>query len=353
MSVLYHHYVDGTDTTLIAEAPRAKSVTKAASRIFAAYGETVKYCAIGNARDWTTASDAGFLGVQLEQDTGDACTAVGTYQNKLVVFFPSSVQTWIVAPDPSANAIDQRLYGLGSLAPLSQAGFASDLAFLTPFGFRSMTPRALSDAIDDLDIGVPVDKLVLPDMKITEDLGVAALDPMGVWIHAFGQYWCVFDQGATSKVWVYSFSKTSKISCWSEYELPIRVTGICELNGKVYLRDADTLYEADPATYTDNGAPIPVEVQMAFQNAKTPGVDKQFYGADAVFEGAPDLSFKYDPRDLGKESIVQTISGDTAPGQVIPVEIVATSIAPVIRHQADEAFEFTQLTLYYQPLTVT
>lgn len=353
MAVIFHHYVDTGPSTLIDDAPRAKSVTKAASRIFAAFGETVKFSAIGDARDWTTADDSGFLGVQLQQDTGDACTAVGAFQNKLVVFFPSSVQTWVVAPDPSANAIDQRMYGIGSLAPLTQAGFASDLAFLSPFGFRSMTPRPQSDSIDDLDIGVPVDALVKPDMKATEALGASALDPIGLWIHDFGQFWCIFDMGTFSKIWCYSFSKTSKISCWSEYELPVRVEGACELNGKVYLRDADTLYEADPDTFTDNGTPIAVEVQMAFQNAKTPGVEKQFYGADAVFDGSPDLSFKFDPRDLDKESIPQTITGDTAPGQVIPVEIVATTLAPVIRHQADEAFEFTQLTLYYNPLLVT
>ncbi len=352
MSVIFHHYVDGGNT-LIAAAPNSKSVTKAASRIFAAHGETVNYCAIGAARDWTTASDAGFLPVQLEQDTGDNCTAVGTYQNKLAVFFPSSVQTWTVAPDPSTNAIDQRMYGIGTLAPLSQGSFANDLAFLSPFGFRSMTVRAQTDQVDDLDIGVQIDTLVKPDMKATETLGLGARDMEGLWIHELGQYWCVFDQGTTSKVWAYSFSKTGKLACWSEYTLPIRIEGVCALNGKVYVRDAGTLYEFDPETYTDNGTPIAVEVQMAFQNAKTPGVEKQFYGADAVFTGSANLSFKYDPRDLGKESIPQLIHDDTAPADVIPVEIVATSVAPVVRHQADEAFDFTQLTLYFNPLTVT
>ena len=353
MSVIFHHYVDGAPSTLIEDAPYAKSVTKAASRIFAAYGETVKYCKAGDARDWTTTSDAGFLPVQLQQDTGDACVAVGTYQNKLAVLFPSSVQTWVVAVDPSTNAIDQRLYGVGSLAPLTLGNFANDLAFLSPFGFRSMTVRSQTDQVDDLDIGVQVDGLVKETAKATELLGVNALDPVGLWIHEIGQYWCVFDEGSTSKIWACSYSKTSKIACWSEYELPIRIQAIASLNGKVYLRDENTLYEWDASTYTDNGTSIPVEVQMAFQNAKTPGVDKQIYGADAVLEGTAQLSFKYDPRDLGKESIPQSITGDSSPGQFIPVEIVATSIAPVIRHEADEKFEFTQLSIFWNSLAVT
>lgn len=351
MSAIRHHYLDGNAAgTYVAAAPQAKSVTKAASRVFAAYGQTVKYCAAGNARDWTTASDAGFLPVQLQQDSGDLCTAVGTFQNKLVAFFPSSTQTWTVAVDPSANAIDQRLYGIGTLAPFTLASFANDLAFLSPFGFRSMIVRAQTDRVDDNDIGVAIDKLVRPDMATIDRLGAAGLDPISVWIHELGQFWCIFDQGTSSKAWVYSYSKTSKIACWSEYTFPIRVQAVCALNGRVYLRDSDSLYELDADTYTDAGKTIPVEVQMAFQDSKLPGVLKQFYGADMVVQGSPEFSCLYDPRDLDKSSVVQVLTGDTRPGDMVPVEVCATSIAPVFRHAADEPFELSALSIYYNSL---
>lgn len=350
MTFIRHHYVDVSFSTIVTDAPQGKSITKAASRIFVAYGETVKYCAAGNARDWTTASDAGFLPVQLQQDEGDTCIAVGTFQKKLCVFFPTSLQTWNVAVDPSANQLDQRLYGVGTLAPLSQASFGNDLAFLSPFGFRSVAVRLQTDQIDDNDLGVPVDVLVKPDVLTTENLGANAYDPLGVWIHELGQYWTVFDLGTSSKAWVFSYSKLSKLGCWSEYTFPIRVTGVCGLNGKVYLRSDTTLYEFDEDQYTDDGTPIDVEVQMAFQDAKLPGVSKQFTGADMVVTGAAEFSVLYDPRDLAKESIAQTLSGDTRPGDMVPVEVVATSIAPVFRHSADEAFEVAALSLYYASL---
>jgi len=353
MAVIFHHYVDGAPSTLVTDAPKAKSITKAASRIFAAFGQTVKYCAAGNARDWTTASNAGFLPVQLQQDTGDACVAVGTYLNRLAVLFPTSLQTWVVAVDPSTNSIDQRLYGVGTLAPLSLGNFAQDVAFLSPFGFRSMTVQAVTNRVDDTDVGVQIDELVQADAKATEALGSTALDVVGLWIHELGQYWCIFDQGTTSKVWAYSYSRSSKLACWSEYTFPIRITGVAVLSGKVYLRDVDTLYIFDADSYTDNGAPIAVEVQMAFQNAKTPGVEKQFYGADFVFKGSGQFSVKYDPRDQTKETIPQLINGNTAPGNFVPVEVISTSIAPVFRHQADEAFELTQLSIYFNQLGVT
>jgi hypothetical protein len=236
------------------------------------------------------------------------------------------------------------------LAPLSQASFGNDLAFLSPFGFRSVAVRSQTDQVDDNDLGVPIDVLVKPDTLTVENLGVNAYDMLGVWIHELGQYWCIFDLGTSSKAWVFSYSKSSKLGCWSEYTFPIRVTGVCGLNGKVYLRTDTTLYEFDEDQYTDDGTEIDVEVQMAFQDAKLPGVSKQFTGCDMVVTGSAEFSVLYDPRDLGKESISQALSGDTRPGDVVPVEIIATSVAPVFRHSANEAFEVAALSMYYQQL---
>jgi hypothetical protein len=329
--------------------PTSISVTKAASRVFAASGEVVRFCAVGNPRDWTTASDAGFLSVSLQQDTKSACTAVGTFQDALVVFFSESSQIWNVAVDPTANAISKRIYGVGTQAPLSLASFSTDLVFLSPFGFRSMAVQAISYRIDDNDVGVPIDTMVVPDIATAQAQPVPR-QPYGIWIHQIGQYWCVFDQGATSKAWVYTFSKSSKIACWSEYTFPFLIEGITTLNGVVYLRTDENLYSLDAKLFTDSGELINVEVQMAFQDAKTPGVAKQVYGADYVMQGSADVSFKYDPRDQLKETVAQTMTDDTRPGDVIPVEVVAPAIAPVFRHARDETFELDAMTVYFFPL---
>lgn len=346
-----HHYVDTNPTTPITDpnCPQSISVTKAASRVFAISGEDVRYCAAGDARDWTTASDAGFLPAALQQDTKSGTTAVGTFQDSLVVFFSEGAQIWNVAVDPSANALSKRIYGVGTESPLSLASFASDLVFLSPFGFRSMTVQATVDRIDDTDVGVPVDSLVLPDL----DAVAAQPNPeltFGLWVHQLGQYWAVMDVGAISKAWVYTYSKSSKIACWSEYTFPFLIKAITTLNGRVYLRSEDRLYSLDATRFTDDGTLIDVEVQMAFQDAKSPGVSKQFYGADLVLQGSPDVSFLYDPRDLGKETVPQTITDDTRPGDLVPVEIVAPAIAPIYRHSKDEAFELDALSLYYNLL---
>ncbi|MBB1601898.1 hypothetical protein [Variovorax sp. UMC13] len=346
--VTWHHYVDANPTTPITDAncPQSNSVTKAASRVFAIGCENVRYCKAGDPRDWTTASDAGFLPAGLQSDTKSACTAVGTFQESLVVFFSEQAQIWNVAVDPAANVLSKRISGVGTQAPLSLAPFSNDLMFLSPYGLRTMTVQAQTNRIDDNDVGVPIDKLVVPDVAAVN----AAADPydsFGVWIHQLGQYWLVMDMGDHSKVWAYTYSKSSKIACWSEYTFPVRISALATLDGRVYVRSTDTLYEVSALQYTDGNQLVPVEIQMAFQDAKTPGINKQVWGADLVAVGSMDFSMKYDPRDLAKESVPQTITGDTRPGDMQPIEVMAPAFAPVFRHSRDEAFELDALSIYY------
>jgi hypothetical protein len=345
-----HQYLDGV-TGIIPDVncPHSGSIAVAASRIYAIDGEVVRYSAATNATDWTTANDAGFLPVSLQQNTTEPCTAVGTYEDALAVYFPDSVQLWDVAVDPTANQIRKRLSGVGTQSPLSLATFASDQMFLSPVGFRSMRTQYQTDRIDDTDTGVPVDPLVVADLDSREDLS----DIFGQWFPQLGQYWCVFPINDTSsKVWVYTYSKSSKIACWSEYTFPVAIRGLAALRDKVYARDDTLLYRLSPAAFTDNGTSVAVEMQLAFQDAKQPGVAKQFYGADFVCSGSPSVSFKYDPRDLDKESVPMTIPSDTRPGDVMPVEIVAPAVAPVFRHELDEEFELDAITLYYNGLGI-
>jgi len=352
-----HHYVDGAGSTIIADSncPHGASVTKAAGRIYGIGSSVVRYCAAGAARDWTTASDAGFLPVSLQQDTTADPTAVGTFEDTLVVFFSDGSQVWDVATDPTANAIRRRMYGVGTEHAQSLASFYRDLTFASAFGVRSMSVQEVVNRFDETDVGVPVDVLVR-EAQATHDAATADVNGQPViaaWIPQFGQYWVVYSDGSGgSRVFAYSFSRSSKLAAWSEYTFPIAIKAIATLAGRVYVRDETSLYELDSAVYTDNGALIDVDVQMAYQDAKMPGVEKMFYGADYVFSGTATVSYLYDPRDQGKETIAQQVTGDSRPGTLVPVEVTCAAIAPRFRHSADEAFTLDMASLYFHSLTV-
>lgn len=344
-----HHYCD-VPATLVTDSncPHEASVTVAASRVFGTGGQVVRYTAAGDARDWTTASDAGFLSTSLQQDTKEPCSAVGTFDDALVVLFPEGIQVWDVATDPTANNLRRRTFGLGTKHPLSLSAFYRDLSFASPYGVRSLSVQVNVDRPDENDIGVAVDALTVPAQETHEANSTEYVK--GVWVQQLGQYWLMYDAGGYTRVFAYAFSRSSKLAAWSEYTFPVLLTAVTTVAGKVYARTDTTLYEVTDDQYTDDGTSIAVEAQMSFQDAKTPGVLKQFYGADFVIEGSAEVSYKYDTRDLAKETIAETLSGDTRPGDMTPMEVCSTSIAPVFRHEADEAFELSAVTLYYNNL---
>jgi hypothetical protein len=347
--VVRHHYIDGTLPTLVSDVncSHGASAVVAAEHVFTTGGEVVRYSAAGNARDWTTADDAGFLPVALRHDQRSVCTAVGNFRNDLAVFFAEGAQLWNVEVDPSANEFLQLLAGVGTDEPHSMDAFYQDLAFLSPYGIRSIAVQQSVERIDENDVGVPIDSLVVP--SIDAHAGGARI--MGAWLQQLGQYWVMFDAGGFTRVYAYSFSRSSKLACWSVYDFPVLLTGIATSGGKVYARTASSLYELSETQYTDAGTTIDVDVQMAYQDAKLPGVEKQFYGADYVFTGTAQVSYLYDPRDQTKETNAYPVTGDSRSTTLVPVEVTAAAIAPRFRHAADEAFGLDMATLYYHPLS--
>lgn len=345
-----HHYLDGSATLITdANCSHGASVTKTASRIFSIGDQVVRFCAAGAARDWTTASNAGFLAASLQQDTKGSPTAVGTFEDTLVVFFADGSQVWDVAVDPAATQIRRRLHGIGTEHPLSLASFYRDLVFASPFGIRSMSVQEVVNRFDETDVGVPIDTLSNPVQDAHEATSTQRVRSQ--WIPQLGQYWVAYDAGGHSVVFAYSFSRSSKLACWSQYTFPILITGIATLAGKVYVRTAAALYEVAADQFTDDGEPIAVDVQMAYQDAKSPGVEKMFYGADYVFSGTATISYLYDPRDQGKETVPQTVTGDSRAGTLVPVEVSCAAIAPRFQHSTNEAFSIDLASLYFHPLT--
>ncbi|HCP79684.1 MAG TPA: hypothetical protein DIU11_18710, partial [Pusillimonas sp.] len=115
--VVRHHYTDNV-TTLITDGncPHSKAVIKAstANKIFAANGETVRYCATDKPRDWTTANDAGFLPTGLRFQGARDAKALGIYKNNLVVLTQDGGQTWSVDPDPTRMALTDTVDNVGT-----------------------------------------------------------------------------------------------------------------------------------------------------------------------------------------------------------------------------------------------
>lgn len=337
-----HHYLDGSANTYIADVncPNTAAVSKGANKIFAIStgGDTVKFSATGAPKDWTTASDAGFLPVGQHQDGAGEAQALGQFQKQLVVYFSDNSQLWTIDEDPDLMEIDQKIFGVGTLYPRSPASFATDNFFLADIGYRSITLNAQTDNKQDNDVGSPIDDLVTPTLPVDSSISVYA--------SGLGQFWGWI--GSTA--WVYSFSKSAKIAAWSKYTFPFAPDDVTQLNNTLYLRYGNLVYMLDKAVFTDSGQAIEVEIEMPYLDAKKAGINKMFYGVDAVIEGTVQLSLRYDARDEGLITSEIEITSDSRPGELTPVEVCAVSIAPRITHSANEAFQLDLLEFYFHEL---
>lgn len=335
-----HHYLDGSSPTHIADTncPNTAAVTKKASKIFAVKDDVVRFSKTNNPRDWTEASNAGFLGVGVQQSGVTYPTALGEYAGNLVVFFPDSAQVWSVDPDPSLMKFIQGV-DVGCPYPYGAANMAGDVFFCSYDGVRSITTQSTTGNLIDVDVGSPIDKAISP--YLTPSANVKAF-----YFRGGGQFWIMIG----AQAYVYSFSRTAKISAWSRYEFSYEITAVTELNGELYFRAGDSVYRFDKEATTDAGVIFPVTVEFPYLDFQSPGVLKMIRGMDAVMVGECDIAHRFDARQPDFITPETTLSGDTRPGELTPVEIMSVGIAPVITSATDADFELHALTYNFDKM---
>jgi hypothetical protein len=338
----WHHYLDGTVPPRITDVncPQSKIVKKINQKIYAKKGGDVAYCKTSAPRDWTTALDAGVLSTSLHASGSDDLTALGAYQGDLSVSYADGTQLWHVDPDPTLNALKSTSDNVGTRFPHASATLGSDQIFLAAVGWRSVSLTALTNNLQENDVGSPVDKL-RPEIHDNDN-------PLSIYYPGLGQMWTING----TRAYVYSFGRSTKLSAWSVFDFPITISAAAVLSNQLYVRAGDNVYRIDQTRFNDDGIVPEVSIEMYFQDCKSSGINKQFIGFDTVVSGTPDIAFRFKSDEGAFITEFASLGGDTRPNDLFPMEITATSVAPVWRHQADEAFELTQLQLYYQLLSV-
>lgn len=326
-----------------ANCPHSKQVAKQASKIYAVGVDltTVRYCKTGDPRDWTAASDAGFIPAGLNARGSDQVTAINLYSNKsLAIFFSDNAQLWAVDPNPANISINSNIEGVGTLYHRAAGPVSQDLYFLAQNGYRSMSFTTLTNNLQDSDVGSPIDKIIKAQI-------LAADDPAAIYYPKLGQFWSI--NGAV--VWAFTFSRTAKISAWSKFTFPFTIDDACVLNQELYVRTGNDVYRVSDTTYKDGVSSIPlVDVQMFYQDGKKPGVLKQFTGMDVMGEGMWTISHLFAADNQTLESQAYEYPAITEPNALYPVELLSTRIGPHLIHQKDEAAELSSLMLYYESL---
>lgn len=340
-----HHYLSGspdaTNNFIITDVncPHSESFLVTASKIWAPDYDVVRFSATDDPTDWTTSSDAGFLPTGTRSPGSEEVVGLGDFQSQLVVFHIDNIQLWNVDPDPQQHAIDRIIGNVGSKFPRTIIPVAGDLYFLTDVGVRSIAYQKYTENVEDVDIGVPIDDLVRPEIA-----ALAASDPVAVFYPGGGQYWIIIDD----YVYVYSFSRTSKVAAWTRYTLPVTPEYFASIGNNLYFRSGDEIYKIDPSATDDDGTPFDGLIDMAFQSFQAPGVNKKVLAFDVVVEGTVTVSHRFNPNNPTVFTAEIDVSGDTRPLGMYPVGVITTDIAPRIAFSSDTFQRLNAVSYLYE-----
>lgn len=168
------------------KCPHSKVVAIAASKVFAGDTDVVRFCATLNARDWSSADDAGFLPTGLQQKSQVGVDAMNVYRANLAIWSASNFQVWQVDPDPAAMALLDAMEGIGSVHQQAVQPVSDDLFFLSTLGVRTVAIAQGTNNLASGDAGVPIDTLVQAEVNAGD------VEPIATYYPGAGQYWLAF-----------------------------------------------------------------------------------------------------------------------------------------------------------------
>lgn len=166
--------------------PRSKVWAIAASKIFGADRDIVRFSATNNPLDWSSADDAGYLPTGIQQTNANNAAVMNIYRSNLVVFNAGTFQMWQVDPDPAGMALLDQMDGIGSTHQHATTSVADELFFLSQLGVRTVGIAVGAENLASADVGAPVDILVQEAMARIEATGRRAI---GTYYPGAGQFW--------------------------------------------------------------------------------------------------------------------------------------------------------------------
>tara|TARA_B100000214_G_scaffold5112_1_gene3827 strand:+ start:18545 stop:20977 length:2433 start_codon:yes stop_codon:yes gene_type:complete len=298
----------GADASTLAGYSPGGYVLTVKSKMHSVSDSLWHFSAIDKPYEWNaTASPdfAGFVNLSNNARGSEDLKAIANYYSNLAIFAEQAVQIWFVDPNPANLQQIQVLHNTGTIAANSVVEFGdSDVFYLDSSGIRSLKARDSSNAAFVEDIGNPIDSLIQEEIQTNLD---ASRKAVGILSPKDGRYLLAIG----TKVYVFSYYPSSKISAWSVYEPGFTIQHWAYDGDQMLCRgDDNKLYSLGGANNTtyDNST---VTVQLPFLDGGKPATSKDFYGLDAVVENDWDVYVSTDPTDISSNEQIGTIDRTT------------------------------------------
>lgn len=288
------------------------------NRVFLALTQLFGFSDNGDPTGWEVQNPgAGTIDTLTQYAGQDNVYGFASYQGFLAVFLRNCIQIWSAPANPANFVIKQTLPNIGSRYPLTVQSLGDfDVLFLADTGVRSLRVRDSSLNASIIDIGTPIDSLVLANLAqgfLTPPCGVVDTNS--------GRYWLYVNTTSFKGIYVLSKYDASKIAAWGVYRATYQdgsnnqqafiPSKFVVYNGTVYCRGNDTISGNDYLfTYGGGYDNCIATVQIPWLSAKTPTIQKKFNSLDLAVTGSWSVSFGCDPTS-GALTTVATISNPT------------------------------------------
>lgn len=343
--------------------PNTKVVAIAASKVYAADGDIVRFSATVNPLDWTTQEDAGYLPVGLQQYGANDVQVLGLYRTNLTPFSASTFQNWQVDEDPRNMAILDAMEGIGSVEQRAAQPVSNDLFYLARLGVRTVGIAGGSTNLAAGDVGMPIDPLVQSAVTAS-DAGPGKR--LSTYYPSSGQYWLMMPgvDGAGvapgfSETFVYTMNKIGSIGAWSRYTYPWEIEDTALLGNDLYIKAGDSIFIVDETSIEDQdeaGDPVEVvaTIRWPYLDFGAPGVTKGMIGFDMVGNGTVTVQFGYDQRNFATLTPAYEVTADTVTGSIIGFPWSAASWSPQLQFSSNDGeWEWLAMQMYLQDFRTT
>jgi len=285
-------------------------------KMYSTASSNLYFSAVTAPTQWISGTDYGFINMASQTAGQETLTAAAEYQGLMAVFSENQIRIWSISEDSAANVFLQTLQNTGTVAPESVISYGNnDVFYLAATGIRSIKARDSSNSAYVSDVGTAIDTHVRAYLDTLTESQVAAatavIEPVD------GRFWLAVG----TRIYVFSYFPSNKISAWSYYDLDITITHFAKVGDRIYARGTDS--GGDDGLYLYGGTnndtypaadAADVVIELPYISANSPAAFKELKGFDIIATNDWQVDILPNPSDTSV-SVTQGIAKGTTYGQ--------------------------------------